>query len=581
MKNTSYLFAGLGALSVLLASQRMVSLPLWGYWPMMLGIGFLLLWTPLLYKRTGGFWQILAASTAGIGMGLSFYEGVFPLFSFVFFIPLLFLVEHYIQSEKSYWGLWGIFIWSFLWGNVVATFWVMNTALAAGIFANVVNAGLMSLPMMGYAYSRKYLEPRYHWLAFVSTWLLFEFFHFNWDLHWPWMTLGYSLSAWTWAIQWYDITGILGGSLYILLINWFLFLGLREGSARKSNFIAAAVVLLIPMGFSLLRTPVVDSDREKVEFLLVQPNFEPHYEKFEISKKEQLEKITRIVENRLSGKTQVLVLPETVFTVRLNRKEREPLFKKLREWRQKYPSLKIVSGLATQRVLDDSEKGTRFTRTSDMGNGRTLRWEAGNVAYFMGPQGDTIYYKSKLVPGAEFFPYYRFLFVFERIAQSLGGSMEGFRTQEQAQVFSEEPKLAPIICYESIFGDYCREYVALGAEIFVIMTNDGWWDRTPGHRQHLRYAQVRAIEERRPVVRAANTGISAFIDTRGRISSQLGYGQQGVLEGAVKPNATPTFYSRWGDLVGRLSLFVILVLLMQLLYRIFARRRDQSRGLDS
>lgn len=581
MKKTAYLLAGLGTLALILAAERMFSLALWGYWPMVLGIGFVLLWTPLIWRRTGGFWQIAAAGISGLFLGLSFYEGIFPILSFICFIPLLYVVEHYIQAGRSYWGLWGIFIWSFLLANVIATFWVMNTALAAGVFANVVNAFLMSLPIMGYAFSRKYLEPRYHWLAFLATWILFEFFHFNWDLHWPWMTLGYALSDWTWAIQWYDITGVLGGSLWVLLVNWFLFLGLLEGYPRKSNFLAAIILLILPIAFSFYKSSDLQSDREAREFLLVQPNFEPHYEKFEFSEEEQLERITRLVESALSENTEVLVLPETIFTVRLNRLEREPIFKQLRAWQKEYPQLQVVSGFMTQRVLDDTEKSTQFTRTSEMGKGRTLRWEAGNVAYYLGPEGDSIYYKSKLVPGAEFFPYYRALFVFEGIARSLGGSMEGFRTQEQAQNFGEQVTFAPIICYESIFGDYCREFVALGAEIFVVMTNDGWWDHTPGHKQHLRYAQVRAIEQRRPVARAANTGISAFIDIDGQIVDQMAYGVEGVLTGSVTPQTEVSFYSRWGDLMGRLSLFVIIVLLMQLLYRIFANKRDRAQGIDS
>jgi apolipoprotein N-acyltransferase len=581
MKQTVYTIAALGLLALSVAIIRMIALPLWGYWPLVLGIGFIMVLTPIIHLRTGGFWQIMSGGIAGCLFGLSFYEGPLPILSFGCFIPLLFLVEYYIEQKKSLWGLWGLLIWSFLLANVIATFWVMNTALAAGIFANVVNAFLMSLPLMGFAIGRRHLKSRYFGIAFAALWLLFEFFHFNWDLHWPWLTLGYALSEWTWAIQWYDVTGVLGGSLWILLVNWFLFLSLSEKRDRRSNLVAALLFGLLPLGLSWAKMPDTKSREEPVEILIVQPNFEPHYEKFEVTEKEQLERISQLANKSLQAPIDLLVLPETVFTIRLNNKEKEPVFKQIREWQQRFPNVKVISGFASQRVLPDSEASTRFTRTSQWANGKTLRWEAGNIAYYFGGTSDTLYYKSKLVPGAEFFPYYNLLFVFENIARSLGGSLEGFRTQQNAQVFGKDPAMAPIICYESIFGDYCRQYVALGADIFVIMTNDGWWDNTPGHRQHLRYAQVRAIEHRRPIARAANTGISAFIEIDGKIRKKLPYGKEGVLQAAITPNDKITFYSRWGDLIGRISLFVVIVLLMQLLYQIFADRRDRAQGIDS
>jgi apolipoprotein N-acyltransferase len=577
----TYVIGAIGLLSMAISIERMIHLPLWGYWPMFLGLGFAAMWVPILFRRFRDFGLINLAVTGGLFMGVSFLEGISSAFSFVALVPLLFLVEQFIKENRSYWGMWVLLFWTFYIANVFATFWVMNTALAAGIFANVVNAFLMSLPIVGYAFMRKILEKRYWWIVFVSTWIAFEFFHFNWDLHWPWMTLGYAFSNWPWAIQWYDITGVLGGSLWILIVNWFLFLAYSDDFPAKPNWIAAGVFLLAPILFSLIYRPTFENTENPVEFLLVQPNYEPHYEKFEFTGAEQLEKITRLVESKLSPKTDVLVLPETVFTIRLNRKEREAVIRQIRAWQKKYPKLQIISGLVARRILEDDEESNKFTRTSDIGNGKILRWEVGNVAYYAGPDGDKIYYKSKLVPGAEFFPYYRFLFVFEPIAKSLGGSMEGFRTQEQAEVFGEKNPLAPIICYESIFGDYCREFVAKGADIFVIMTNDGWWDDTPGHRQHLRYAQVRAIESRRPIARAANTGITAFIDPTGKILDKTEYEEDAVLTGILYPQSEITFYCRWGDLIGRLSLFVMIVLLMQLLYRIFANRRDRTFGSSS
>src|SRR5574343_444659 len=72
-------------------------------------------------------------------------------------------------------------------------------------------------------------------------------------------------------------------------------------------------------------------------------------------------------------------------------------------------------------------------------------------------------------------------------------------------------KLAPAVCYESVYGDFMAKYIRSGAEVICIITNDGWWGNTPGHRQHLAYAKLRAIETRKQIIRSANTGISCFV----------------------------------------------------------------------
>jgi apolipoprotein N-acyltransferase len=84
---------------------------------------------------------------------------------------------------------------------------------------------------------------------------------------------------------------------------------------------------------------------------------------------------------------------------------------------------------------------------------------------------------------------------------------------------------APVICYESIYSDYITDYIRKGANLLTIMTNDGWWDNTPGYRQHMNYARLRAIETRRWIARSANTGISCFIDPAGNVypTTTMGY----------------------------------------------------------
>ena len=148
---------------------------------------------------------------------------------------------------------------------------------------------------------------------------------------------------------------------------------------------------------------------------------------------------------------------------------------------------------------------------------------------------------------------------------NLGGTVSSRATQKNRTVFThsvEGSKIAPIICYESIYGEYVTEYARNGAQFFSILTNDAWWGNTQGHKQLLSYARLRAIENRRAIARSANTGISTFIDAQGQIDTSLDYEEQGALKGLVGLNSKLTFYSKHGDYIARFSRFSCFLLLL-------------------
>ncbi|MBK8704010.1 MAG: hypothetical protein IPN33_10570 [Saprospiraceae bacterium] len=122
--------------------------------------------------------------------------------------------------------------------------------------------------------------------------------------------------------------------------------------------------------------------------------------------------------------------------------------------------------------------------------------------------------------------------------------------------------IGPAICYESVFGEYFTGYIRKGAQAIFIMTNDGWWDNTAGHRQHLWYASLRAIETRRSIARAANTGISAFVNARGDISQPTAYGEQAAIRQKITLSDQRTLYVKWGDMIARIAIFLALLWLL-------------------
>jgi apolipoprotein N-acyltransferase len=134
--------------------------------------------------------------------------------------------------------------------------------------------------------------------------------------------------------------------------------------------------------------------------------------------------------------------------------------------------------------------------------------------------------------------------------------------QDTRDVFvSPESRVAPVICYESVYGEYCGGYIKNGAEIIFIMTNDGWWDETPGHIQHLKLGALRAIEHRRPIARSANSGVSCFINARGDILQPTAYGEAAAISGTVAPGTEITVYTTWGDMIARVAVFLAVLLL--------------------
>ena len=193
-----------------------------------------------------------------------------------------------------------------------------------------------------------------------------------------------------------------------------------------------------------------------------------------------------------------------------------------------------------------------------------------------------IYHKSKLVVAVEMTPYPAF---FCKIDDLLGGVMGRCIGQKEVSLLScrtrdaegkvvDDVPLGCAVCYESVYPEHCAEYVRKGAKALAIITNDAWWGNTPGYRQHLSYASLRAIETRRDIVRSANTGISSIIDSRGNIVSKTAWWEPAVLEGEIHLSEKQTFFVAQGDIVGRLCAFMAVMLLLFCIVRKLSFRQE-------
>ncbi|MEL6987208.1 MAG: apolipoprotein N-acyltransferase, partial [Bacteroidota bacterium] len=440
----------------------------------------------------------------------------------------------------------------------------------------LLNSAFMCIPFVLYHVVHVKLGRPWAFLAFVAFWISFEFGHMQWEITWPWLTLGNSFAQYPSWVQWYEFTGHLGGSLYILLINFFIYkniprllssIGKRKILLRLIGLIS--LLILSPILISLAMYYAHKEKGDPVKVAVIQPNFEPHYEKFQIRQADQVERFLNLSESILDQETDYLVFPETSFRlIDVERSLRHSQIRKIKSFLYNYPNLKLITGLSSMRQYDE-KPDVKWIRTYNAPGDEPIFWEAQNSAVQMDFNAtDTLdyYIKSKLVPGAEIHPYHQYLFFIKPLVDKLGGTIEGHATQKERSVFTGgKAKVAAAICYESIYGAYVGQYMRNGANVIFIVTNDGWWDNTAGHIQHLKFGALRAIEHRRSIARSANTGISCFINQRGDILQATKYGETIAISGSIQMNEKLTFYSRFGDWIAWICLGLTVLLFARLI----------------
>ena len=525
--------------------------------------------------------RLLLSVSTGILLSLAWLS--FPGWTLFFaFFPLLLLERFFIENKTKYKSIsfWGHAFLAFLFWNGITTWWIAYATVVGAILAILANAFLMSLVWWLGHIARRRFKPNLGYLALVVFWISFEYFHFHWDIEWPWLNIGNGFANDIKIIQWYEYTGALGGTLWVLTANVILFRLFvtysNKGSLKDSLYPAVAFVLLItmPMLFSYRIYNRYSEKENPVNIVIVQPNIDPYNERYDFeAEKEKLQKFIELAENKTTSRTDLVIGPETLFERwpdwNINRLENNALYGELMNWISKFPETELILGASTHKLYPDSESASSTARVS---NG--THYDVYNSAVFMGQKGvHQFYHKSILVPGVEKMPLRSYLWLLNDVVFDLGGTTGSLGRMEEPANFELQSgvKAAPVICYESAFGGYLGQFVGKGAQMIVVITNDGWWRNTPGYKQHFSFSRLRAIETRRGVARAANTGISAFINQRGDAFHQTPWWTETAISGTINLNDRITFYVRYGDYIARVSLFTAALLLLWLIVKSFIR----------
>jgi apolipoprotein N-acyltransferase len=446
--------------------------------------------------------------------------------------------------------------------NAITTYWVYHATLFGAIAAFFVNATLMSTAFWLFHKIKKSTSNRLGYLSFLVLWISMEYLHLNWDLSWPWLTLGNVFANSPLVVQWYEFTGFLGGSFWVILMNLFLFRAYQKED-KKKEILFPILVLLIPMFVSsYMYFNFEEKNNESINVLIVQPNVDPYIDKFSISFDDQLEDFIALAETGLTQETELLIGPETALLEEIwenknNRYEKTYSIIILKELQKKYPNLNILVGATTYRLFSSQEEKSSTARQIRNEN---IYYDAYNSAVFISDSGNVqVYHKTKLVPGAEKMPFSNILDPLAKLAVNLGGISGSLGSKNYINSFLvDKSVVSPLICYESVYGE-----MGLGkTNLLAIITNDGWWKNTAGYKQHFQYARLRAIEQRKSIVRSANTGISSVINARGEVLQQSKWDEVVCLTAKVTLNNATTFYSQFGDYIGRLSVFITAMLLI-------------------
>lgn len=491
----------------------------------------------------------------------------FPVLLFFAFVPLL-LLEYDIRvstvKNKRLKLLAYSYLSFFIW-NFVTTSWLQYADIFGAAFAVLVNSLLMALIILAYHGVAKIRSPMVSLVFLISLWMAFEKLHLAWEFSWPWLNLGNGFSEYYKWIQWYEYTGTFGGTLWIWIVNGTVFFGalkyqiFKNKIILKSTSIKTILLILIPITLSLIRFYTYKTEGKTAEIILLQPNIDPYSDKYQISNEEIGDLLLKLADTEIDENTDFILAPETVFADNVRRSQfNTSRFKNnLDRYISAHPRLNILAGISLIDFVSDPKKVGPQTNNYKDG----LWYNDYNSAILLNASDSVAFYnKSKLVVGVENFPYQGFLKPLIGDAMiDLGGTVAMKTTQDYRSVFTginPDFKAAPIICYESVYGEFVTGYVRNGANFLAIITNDAWWNETQGHKQHLSYARLRAIETRRAVARSANTGISAFINAKGEITSSLAYNKQGALKGQIIVNDNLTFYTKAGDYLARIAIFI-------------------------
>jgi apolipoprotein N-acyltransferase len=536
--------------------------------------------------------NLLLAVISGVLLGLSFPPLPTAVFAYIGFVPLLILfsrLDGMLRTLRYSYVTFFVF-------NMVSLYWVGGFTHGRDPYLMAAGAGLMVfhpfiflLPVAAALLARRLWGERWMLITFPVFWIGFEYWHSFGDIAFPWISLGNSQASDPARVQFIAWTGIYGASLLILIVNVLFYTvwknistGAWTLTSRKAIATALAGILLILIpkihGEIVLHMHPVESTLSEGSLRagIVQPNIDPWGKWSGGEKLDQLRLYQRCTDSLARRGAELVVWPETAlpYYVLLPRYQFQRF---LVEEQIDSLHIALLTGFPDIEIYPDSTKANPSSRKTSVTN----EWyDAYNSAVLFLPHDRRVqrYHKMLLVPFGERVPYAD-TFVFLNLL-NWGVGISGWGVGKEMTIFqmpdsTGSKKFSTLICYESIYPGYVRQFVNSGAEFLIVITNDSWWGKTSGFLQHADYARLRAIENRRWIVRCANGGMSTYIDPYGRMYQSTGYDTQATLLQAIGISRTKTLYTRWGDYLAIPAFGISLALTVYMMGRIVIQKRKK------
>lgn len=498
--------------------------------------------------------RTIAAIIGGVLLTLP-WVGLGSYTVFIGLIPLLYISDSFDKGRRNFWKTFGyaailLGIWS-----AITTWWIWIAAPVGAILSVLITIGLFGGVFMVYHWMSKRAPSAVAYTLLVSGWIAAEFLYTKGEVSFPWLMLGNAFSGDIKLVQWYDTFGVFGGSLWVWLVNIALYSALKYRNQR--NWVVAAVVLLLPITASLIRYYTYTEKGQDVTVTVVQPNIDPYSEKFILPQSEQTELLLSMAE-QAPDDVDFIVMPETAIDEGIW--ENDWALKDNRTVGQfrdvivnNFPEAQIITGATTYYRYMPGERVSETARTASTID---YYYDIYNTAMSIDATEEVgLHHKTELVIGVEKMPYMAVVKLLEDLIIDLGGTTGQLGVDSICRPLSNSAglKYGTPICYEAVYGETTAEFVENGAELLFIISNDGWWGDTNGHRHLFKFSRLRALETRRSIGRSANTGTSGFINQRGDVINKVGWDVRTVITEEIKANDKLTFYTRYGDLVARIS----------------------------
>jgi apolipoprotein N-acyltransferase len=512
-------------------------------------------------------------------MALSIFSGLllalaYPPynFSFLVFFSLVILLIISKISYKNNLKLRYTFLLFWLSGiitNIIVTYWLYNTVVILVLLIHCINPIFIAFILTVYSKVYRELGKKVAYGSLVLLWICFEYLHHHWQLSYPFLTLGNVLAGYPELIQWYSYTSVLGGSLWILLVSiGFYEIINSRNDAKKNKFLKLALtscMLFLPILVSLTMFYQYEEKGDDMEVMAIHPSTDCYTEKYTLSSEALTEKYITLIDKAITKNTKILFLPETAITHAGwygNQNSNESI-NLLKNWLEKYPNTEIISGgILYKQATETEAKNPNVNQAKD----KKYWYYAYNVALRIDTtHNNLIHCKQHLVPFEEKIPYENYLGFTKGLVEKLGFWHFSNNIPQQNTFFSKNGNIAPLICFESLFGQSAAKAVQEGATAICVLLNEGWYKHKTGATQFMYFATLRAIENRRAVVRSSNNGYSCFINQRGEITQKQGEMIPQALIGKIKLNKEISFYTKHPNLIGKLACIGLVIVLFFIL----------------